>query len=506
MKKLLALLLLLLSTTSFAQSNDKELQKQLDKIANHYRDVLGFNGVVLVARGDDILFAKGLGYSNIEHETPITLNTSFRLASLTKQFTASAILVLAQQNKLKLNEPVSTYLLPLKGGNRNNGIGDAVTIAHLLNHTAGTVRDIEELSDLGISKRYVEVSQIIELAKDSKISFEPGSKFSYSNVGYSLLAAVIERATGMSYKDALDDLLFVPNKLTQTMHDDSHTLVAERASGYMDLLNERVNAPYEDKSYVIGAGSIMSSASDLFRWSRLLFRGNILSAEQQETLRKPVMGDYSFGWFIDSYEWQEGGKKRVGVNINHGGGSQGFSSQVSYLQEHDIALVLLTNVIPNKLSALNSHLIGHLMGTPQPLPKPGKKQEILAILWEKGPEAALAYVQQLRVQQLKKGEGEQDLVPASFDLILTGRGYLDIHSYAKAEKIFALVAMDRPDWEYGHLFLGLVYSAQGEIQKAFCMFRKAMEVAPESTNARSEIEKLEGTYSNGELIGECAGL
>jgi CubicO group peptidase (beta-lactamase class C family) len=478
MKKVAVLLALSFACTSFADQIP-QLQKRIDTAVKHYWDKMGYKRSVQFARGEAILFSKGYGYSNFEHKTPITIDTPFRLASLTKQFTATAILILEQQGRLDLNDPLSTYLPEFKGS-----IGDTFTIENMMNHTSGLVRDIEEISDLNISERYVKVADIIGMAKNSTLRFKPGSRFGYSNVGFSLLAAVIERVTGMPYKQALNQLIFSPHNLAQTAHDDYNTIAPGRASGYLNLSREYANAPYENKSYVIGAGSIMSSAQDMFRWSRALFRGNVLTSEQRDKITHPKRENYSLGWFTDPYDWEDNGETQTGVNINHDGGSQGFSSQLTYLQEHDITIVLLTNIIPNKIHSLNDYIVGTVTGKSLPLPKADMMPEIIDMLWREGTVHTLTYMDQLRAGAMK------DQVPASFDFILTGRGYKDVHRDDEAMQIFEFVALDRPNWEYGHLFQGLIFAERGQYNEAYCAFTRSMTAAPKSSNARSEIAKI----------------
>ena len=398
----------------------------------------------------------------------------------TDTVTASAILVLEQQGKLSRNDLLSQHISELK-----DDIGDKVTLDQLLNHSAGLARDIEELdSGTSTSKRYVPSSEILEMAKGSRINFEPGSKFDYSNVGYSLLAIVIENVTGLDYKTAMDQLLFAPNGLSNTRHDDGATLAPGRAAGYLDLIDRKVNAPYEDKSYVVGAGSIMSSARDLFSWSRALFKGTVLSKSQRELLNSAQNGRYSYGWFVDQYGWTEGEEKKLGLNIHHDGGSQGFASKLSYLADHDITVIALTNVIPNKMNSLTNHLTNWMLGMDDPLPPADQRVEIMDLLWNEGPKAAALFVKQC------SQNGQCGELPGSFDFIIFGRAYTDIHAYGKAEKIHTMVSIMRPDWEYGHLFLGYNRLEQGDLQAAYCYFKKTLELVPESRNARSEMGKL----------------
>lgn len=360
----------------------------------------------------------------------------------------------------------------------------------MLNHSSGIVRDIEELSDLGISLRYVTSNELVSISNNSRLNFEPGSKFSYSNVGFNLLAITIERITGKSYKDAIQELLLKPNNLLNTYHDDSSTLVNNRASGYLDMATFKVNAPYEDKSYVKGAGSVASSANDLFQWSRALFKGNVLSKEQKKLLERPKIEHYAYGWFVDDYEFSEAGETKKGTKIYHNGGSQGFESELSYLVEHDITIIGLTNVVPSSLYGLTERLAKQLLGKPISLPKSDNRIEILDMLNKKGVDYAKNHMDNL------KEEGKYNELPSEWDLLLIGRAYMDIHDHGEAEKIFKLITRVFPNWEYGYLFLAVNQLQQRKYQQAYCGFLDTLKIVPDSSNAKSELNKLKSKVSD----------
>ena len=192
---------------------------------------------MLVAKDGKVLFAKGYGLANAEHEVPNTLETKFRLGSITKQFTATAVLILQDQGKLKVQDPVGKYL------SESPKAWEKVTIHHLLTHTSGIPSYTDDPSYEKSMTQPETVSSMIARFKDKTLEFEPGSKFHYDNSGYFLLGAIVEKVSGKSYETFLKEAIFEPIGMTNTGYDQHATVLARRASGYERKGDELVNAP-----------------------------------------------------------------------------------------------------------------------------------------------------------------------------------------------------------------------------------------------------------------------
>ena len=213
----------------------------------------GFSGSVLVSRGGETLFARGYGLANIELGVPNTPRTKFRIGSITKQFTAMAVMVLAEQGKLELDDPIGKYVEDAPK------TWEKVTIHHLLTHTSG-VFDFSSAPDFEkLMAQPDTVPSLIARFRDRPLDFPPGEKCVHSNSGYILLGAVIEKASRMSYEAFLNEAIFGPLGLRDTGYDHSETILPNRAAGYERAGYELQNAPYHHMSQPYAAGALYST-------------------------------------------------------------------------------------------------------------------------------------------------------------------------------------------------------------------------------------------------------
>jgi CubicO group peptidase (beta-lactamase class C family) len=244
---------------------------------------------VLVARGDMILFSKAYGSANLEWNIPNTATTKFRIASVTKQFTAAATLLLEERGKLRIDEPVRTYHPDAPAA------WDKITLFHLLAHTSG-IPDYTTLSEYD-SLRTIRTTpkQLVRRFRDRALDFAPGTQMRYSNSGYVLLGAILEKTSGASYAQFVQENIFTPLGMKDSGYDSSSTIIARRAAGYEASRNGPVNARYLDMSIPFAAGALCSTTEDLLRWQRALFGGKVLSAASMKKMTTPVRSNYALG-------------------------------------------------------------------------------------------------------------------------------------------------------------------------------------------------------------------
>jgi len=312
---------------------------RMDEVAQYYVNQQQFMGAVLVARGDQVLFSKAYGFANLEWNIPNTTTTKFRIGSVTKQFTAAAILLLAERGKLKLDDPIKNFCPDAPAA------WDAVTLTHLLGHTSGipsytNTPDFEKLS-----ASHATPQELVARVRDRALEFAPGSRFSYSNTGYVLLGMAIEKASGAKYADFLKRNIFDPLGLADTGYDDNEAILPKRASGYSPAPQGKVNAMHVDMSTPFAAGALYSTVDDLRRWQRALFDHQLLSKSSVEKMTSAGKGNYGFGLFI--------GDKA----ISHGGGIPGFNSRVAYYPATDVVVITLSN-----LNGPGAEAIGEKLG------------------------------------------------------------------------------------------------------------------------------------------------
>jgi CubicO group peptidase (beta-lactamase class C family) len=310
------------------------------------RTKAGFSGAVLVARGGKPVYEGAFGFSHLESKVPNTLDTPFRIASLSKQFTAAAIFRLEAQGKLKIDDPVHKYLDEFAKAPYRD-----ITIHHLLTHTSGLPRIamgfVGPVRWYNMSKGATPVDDYVRLAVKQRLEFEPGAEYEYSNFGFRVLAALIGRVTGREYADYMEQEVFQPlgmknSGVARITRPPSEARIAEGLTfRRLDRTGEPLYANGEGgRNYGAGYGSggIYTTANDLLRWDRALAGDDFLSASQKKRLFQPIHDYYACGWIV----------KKSGLDGRlyqmHGGGNEGFFSRMMRVPEDDLVIIALGNV------------------------------------------------------------------------------------------------------------------------------------------------------------------
>jgi len=325
------LLMLFVAAPCFAQdAGHKDDVARMDEIVRSYASSQSFMGSVLVARGDQVLLSKGYGSANLEWDIPNTPTVKFRLGSITKQFTAASILLLAERSKLKLDDPVKKYLADAPAA------WDKITIFHLLTHSAGIV-NFTDLPDYKSIEPFAKTpAELVKLFRDKPLEFQPGEKMSYSNSGYIVLGCIIEKAAGESYVKFVQDNIFTPLGMKDSGYDSNSAIIARRASGYTHDEHGFVNAGYIDMSIPFSAGALYSTSEDLLRWEQGLFGGKLLNAASLTKMTTPYKDNYAFALEVSDNK----GRKMIA----HGGGIEGFNTQMSYYPAEKLTVIALANL------------------------------------------------------------------------------------------------------------------------------------------------------------------
>lgn len=288
-----------------------------------------------VARGDTVLFVEGFGLANAELNVPATSDTVYRIGSVTKEFTAAAVLLLVEDSRIALDAPVSEYLPDYPEHTR------MVTVRHLLQHTSG-VKDFTRLADYR-KERPLEVSQsdVLQRFQHLPLEFAPGAKYRYCNSGYFLLALIIEKVTGKTYREFLEERLFFKLGLRTTYCDHSARIIPNRASGYTRWGGKLRNASFISLNQTIGAGNLASTVTDLIAWQRGVMQYRLLRSESISAMT-------SRGRLTDGKEFNYGFGIRTAkldgkAVFRHGGGISGFRADLAYYPDTDLTIAVLAN-------------------------------------------------------------------------------------------------------------------------------------------------------------------
>ena len=290
-----------------------------------------FSGVVVVARRGEILFSRGYGLADAEQGVANAPDTVFQIASLSKPFTAAAILRLAERGRIDLHAPLSRVLPDYPGGDR-------LTIHHLLSHRSGipNVNDFDEYE--AIQLRPQTTGNLVALFKSKPLEFAPGARYAYSNSNYNLLAHIIERVSGQSYGDFLQREILAPLAMAHTGHRGSMaTIVAGLADGYApDGTTGIARAPYLDWTAKTGNGSLYSSAADLIRFVRAAHGDTLLTPASRTKMFARHSENAGYGWFLTAANGRE---------LHHvNGRSPGWAAQLDHYPQDDVTIVVLSNL------------------------------------------------------------------------------------------------------------------------------------------------------------------
>jgi len=313
----------ILSHTGFSQ--DSATQK-LDEIVNAYARLGRFNGSVLVAKHGNIILQKGYGVKNADNHALNDANTIYQIASVTKQFTATVILKLVELKKMSLNDKLDQYYTDFANG-------DSITIENLLTHTSGLHNFTE--GDSGIAE--TDEKRMVPYLKSLKPDFAPGTDWHYSNSGYVMLGYIIQKASGMSYWQAVRKYIFQPLHMNSSGFDFTHLVSNERAVGYSVLTDSvKERATITDSTVPFGAGAIYSTVEDMYKWHRGLQAYKIVGKDLTYRSYTPCdKHNYGYGWQIDSIYNRK--------MVSHSGSISGFGSNFARITDDDVCIVLLSN-------------------------------------------------------------------------------------------------------------------------------------------------------------------
>jgi CubicO group peptidase (beta-lactamase class C family) len=346
-----------------AQSTEEPgLKTRLNEVASSFTTSDTFMGTVLVTEGDHLILNKGYGMADLEWGNANAPDVKFRIGSLTKQFTATLVLLLQQEGKLKIDDPVGKYLTD------SPRAWDGITLANLLGHTSGipNFTDFKEFDTWRMNPHSVD--EILAFFRGKPLDFRPGGEFRYSNSNYEVLGAVIEKVSGRHYGDLLREQILDPLGMKDTGLDTDELILPKRAQGYMPGSDGLVPARSESMTVPWAAGSIYSTTGDLLKWEHGLFGGRVLSADSLKAMTTPGKGDYGLGVMI--------AKKGPLTAIEHVGGVEGFNTILIYVPERRIAVVVLSNVNGEAPAAMGLQLLDVMLGNPVTLASERKARPI----------------------------------------------------------------------------------------------------------------------------------
>ncbi len=357
---LLIALLIGLSTTANSQTKDFFDLEKLESYLNSIHLKKGFNGEILVGKGNNIIFQKSVGIASYEHSIKLENGAKYKIASITKTFTGSLIAIAEEEGKLKVQDKAIDYINGLSSKFRD------ITIEQLLSHTSGLPHN-EGIKDYWLSKSKLQMNpeQVFTEINTLDLLFKPGSEMRYSSLGYYLLASILENIYKSSFEDILKNKILNKLQMKQTGVVDNLTIIPQIASGYHMLTDDSLMvAPYRNYSMLKGAGDMYSTSTDLLKWNNSFFSNALLSEKataftQRSKTESTRENNYSYGWYVGSEELQK---------QYHGGGTWGYSTYTAAYPENHISIILLSNVSTLPISEIAKDVEKIVFGKPFQIP------------------------------------------------------------------------------------------------------------------------------------------
>lgn len=329
--KITVLFFVILSTKTFAQTFEAKIDSL---IQTEFNEKYGPGGAFLIAKDGKPIYQKAFGKANVELDVDLTPESVFQIGSMTKQFTAVAVLMLEEKGKLKVNDPISKYIVDYPAG-------DKITIHHLLTHTSG-IKDFTKMKSLReIAQKEMTPKMMVDFFKHEPVDFAPGEKFDYNNSGYVVLGYIIELVSGETYEDFIKKHIFEKAGMSQSYYASDRQVIRRRAYGYHKKEHGFVNKTVISFSVPFSSGSLMSSLGDMLKWQNALNKNVLLNAENtKKAFSKYKLNNgeeftYGYGWHI---------KELNGTpSREHGGSVFGFKSMGVYIPSEDIYVVGFSN-------------------------------------------------------------------------------------------------------------------------------------------------------------------
>jgi CubicO group peptidase (beta-lactamase class C family) len=326
--------LLIVSFRLHAQSASNSTNNIANKINEYLVSAVSaykFNGVALVARKGEVLLHKAYGWRNFEKQTYNDTATIFPILSITKSFTAMVLLKLQEENKISVEDKLNEYLPDFPNG-------DKITIENLITHTSGIYNYTDDIGeeDSAIINHPVKQKQVLEIFYNKPLSYQPGKGFGYNNSGYYLAGVIMEKVTGKSWEQNIRDVIFNPLGMKNSGFDFNNLPENLKATGYQ-FLNAEKQKPYTYVDSTVGysAGSIYSTTTDMYKWTKAIAKRLLLSEKSWDYAFTPKASDYGFGFRINNFF------KRA--YVKHSGGYPGYASEFIYYPKEDVIIILFKN-------------------------------------------------------------------------------------------------------------------------------------------------------------------
>lgn len=458
--------------TAISKPSAQEITGKVDEYMNAAVKNYHFSGSILVARDGKPFINKSYGMANYELNVPNTPQTRYRIASVTKQFTATAVTMLKERGKLSVNDPICKYL------ENCPATWQPITIRHLLTHTSGipNYRTLPRYEEFASDTRFT-YAGFVDVFRNEPLQFAPGEQLRYSNSGYYLLGLIIERVSGKTYAEFLRENIFTPSGMkNSSVEGVSLALIPNRASGYGWNGKSFINAAFINMVIPFSNGAINTTTEDLLLWDKALYAEKLVSRKFLEEMLTPFRNGYGYGLYID--------KMFNRTRIRHSGGINGFSNDFARFPEDRVTIIVLGNNEYAPSDTINLSLAAIVFGEPYEMPIASIRDVLLATIDQKGIDAAIRQYRELKRTQ-----------PTNYDFrefLLNTLGYdlLGARKVKEAIEVFKLIVEAFPQSANAYDSLAEAYMLNGDKESAVKNYEKSLELNPQNRNAVEALKNL----------------
>lgn len=470
-----------LAAPTLAAAQTAPTQAQISERVDQYMNAAvrfdQFSGSILVARDGQPLVSRGYGMANYELNVPNSPQTVFLIGSLTKQFTAVAIMQLQERRRLTVGDPICRYIDNCPDTWR------PITIRQLLSHTSG-IPNYSSLPDWDERLSHLPYTQLgfVDVFRDQPLQFAPGSNYRYSNSGYYLLGLIIERASGQTYADYVRDNIFARAGMSHSGYDDARTLQPNRAIGYVWAANTFAKAEILNMMLPFAAGSLYSTTEDMLRFDQALYGEQLLSRRSREEMFTPVLNNYGYGWVLRDIH----GRSQIG----HSGGISGYSAFLMRFPNERTTIIVLSNSDRTSATKVATNLAAITFGETYALPTPQLFDLMWTTIQQHDVAAAIQQYRDLRASHPDDYDFSDDtLNDLGYDLLGNGRS-------ADAIAIFRFYTEAFPQDANAYDSLGEAYMRTNQTALAIQNYERSLALNPENANAARMLEQLRQRPAN----------
>jgi CubicO group peptidase (beta-lactamase class C family) len=472
---LLALCLLCAELGAGQTPRARQFAAKVDEYMNAAVKFDKFSGRILIARNGLPVVIRSYGMANYELKVPNTPKTVFQIGSVSKQFTAMAIMQLQERGKLNVNDSICKYLKDCPAA------WQPVTIRHLLTHTSG-ITNFSQLPDwddrISVSP-YTRIGFVKEF-RDLPLEFVPGEKYTYSNSGYYLLGLIIEGTSGKSYCEFLSENIFVPLGMKSTNYNEHPALVQNRATGYYWELDSFIGAPNENLALSFASSGIYSTVEDLLLWDQALYTEKLVTRKSLDEIFTPFREEYGYGWIVN--------KKFDRKMISHAGRHNGYKAYIGRFPDERVTILVQGNSDRSNATRIATNLAAIVFGAPYTVPVEQGSDMLLAAITEKGIEAAVRQYLELKRTQPEK----YNFTEPERTLNVLGYALLGKRKVKEAIGVFQLNVELFPQSGNVYDSLAEAYMVNGDKELAVKNYEKSLALDPQNTNAVAMLKQLRG--------------